>query len=370
MLSGGVNKNPSVPSIFSGLDKSDLKKITDGSLDSMKKFAITSTALLPISSRGVVLNTVRTPMRLLQSTGSGLKQAIKNENIKNLGSNIATEMKGHMKNDWQGGIADREIPLKKGDPVVLANLKYSQFMQGTSKLGFAPEIDNIRQGIDNLGFENNGQGKYYHPETGTVLHLVHDTVKNEFIVCFGQRLSETRLGDRVDNKVKEKMSMAVDLGIVSDFLGGIPKNAIQAMQIGQMLKEKTAGTGLTPVVVGFSHGGGLAQCAAAANGINGVVFNSRPMGASVRRYIGSEKIAENAKKITAFSGRGDFLSNTRGLNALAVFTERILGIPVPRTVGKSYYVPVDPNITDKTFVGKLDDGHTAIFSQLEDLAKE
>lgn len=111
------------------------------------------------------------------------------------------------------------------------------------------------------------------------------------------------------------------------------------MKLGKLLKTYAKEKNLTPVVIGHSHGGGLAQVAAAKNGIKGVVFNPRPMGAGVRRYIGSSKIAENAKQIAVFSAKGDWVSGTRPLNVLAAIFERITGIVMPRSVGVGYILP-------------------------------
>lgn len=111
------------------------------------------------------------------------------------------------------------------------------------------------------------------------------------------------------------------------------------------------------MVVGHSHGGGLAQCAAAANDIKGVVFNSRPMGAGIRRYIGQDNVAERAKNITAFSGQGDFLTGIGIVNFLAKGFERLTGIPVPRTIGTGYNLPAAPK---KDAVQ-----HMAFFDQLK-----
>jgi len=133
--------------------------------------------------------------------------------------------------------------------------------------------------------------------------------------------------------------------VLSNFFGGVDKASLQAIEIGKILKEVCDGNEpkMIPVVSGYSHGGGLAQCAAAANGIKGEVFLSRPMGASLRRYIGIDKINKNASQITAFSMHREFLSGTRILNVLSVWVERLFGIPMPRTVaGHAYQLP-DPS---------------------------
>jgi hypothetical protein len=101
------------------------------------------------------------------------------------------------------------------------------------------------------------------------------------------------------------------------------------------------------------------------------------MGAGARRYIGESKVAKNAENMTAFSGKGDFLTSSKGLNALAIFVERVLGIPVPGIVGKNYYVPVkasDEKIRewlgeDIGYLGKQVAIHNLIEEQLKEFVE-
>lgn len=83
----------------------------------------------------------------------------------------------------------------------------------------------------------------------------------------------------------------------------------------------------------------MAQAGACANGIKGIAFNSRPMGAGVRRYIGQSKIAKNAKHITTFSVKGDWLTGIAVINTLGIIFERLTGIAVQRSAGTGYYLP-------------------------------
>ena len=102
------------------------------------------------------------------------------------------------------------------------------------------------------------------------------------------------------------------------------------------MKEATEGTSITPVTIGHSNGGGFAQAAAAANGLKSIVFNSRPMGAGMRRYIGQNKIAENAKNMVVFSTKGDWLAGNSVINWIAIIFERVIGMVVLRNIGLGY----------------------------------
>ena len=330
------------------------KKIQKGGgfLDGMKRAGLFATALLPFSSRGIIINVLMLPLNLLHNLGKGFAEAIKGKDVKVFGKTFIDGMKGDLEKGWGGGITEFYTSLnEKIDAdvkIVNDHLPYAAQFNCDYRKELAPNIKNFenlivanfsqklinRMGDYNIQYENNGSGRYTNPKTGLQFEILYDTQKKEMIVSF-QGL--------------KKMSPFSSDGkqAIAEFFGGVPDASIEAMNIGKVLKElveeennnKEENDKLTPVVIGHSHGGGLAQAAAAANEIKGVVFNSRPMGASVRRYIGLDKIAKNSKLITAFSAEGDFLSRTRIINLLAMLFERILGIPVPHTIGKGYILP-------------------------------
>lgn len=335
-----------------------ITKALSGFADAVYRLGITATGMLPFSSRGIVFNAARAslliPLRLIQNAGPQFFQ----------------KMKASIAKDWNQGISgfsvDLESPKNKQlcQEAVKENFRYAAYMY----LGFCrqknggeegillscpargdmPKIPeayaNTLQSIDRklkeMGFQVDEWGNYYNKQTGSMFNLIFDKEKKEVIVGFMGLGNHNLL--EIDPREKSQVGKEMVKGAAADWLGGIPPSARQAIEIGRMLKETTAGTEITPVMVGHSHGGGLAQTGAVANGIKAVVFNPRPIGAGTRRYIGQSVIAENADKVTVFSGKGDWLTGMKVVNALASIFERLTGIMVPRSVGTTYLLPKIP----------------------------
>lgn len=348
--------------------------------DKIRKNGIRLTRLLPFSARGLVLNIVRTPIRLLQSVGLGFAEMVKQKKVKAFGSTFLKEMSTYMDKDWRGGISDSYTDLRSpankevGRQVARENLRYASYMYNGYQLrqddpryesisasgrslpnelhlpidpGVKDKFESLDKAFREKGFEQDAEGNYFHRETGNMFNFVYDSDKEEFIVCFWGLGNEANLdlshkGETEAAEIRSKIGRASLKTIALEFIGGIEDSALQAMEIGKILKDVTKGSSITPVVIGHSHGGGLAQCAAADNGLKAVVFNPRPMGASMRHLIGQSKVAKNAKNIIAFSGEGDFLTSNRFINALAIAFERLTGIPVPRSIGQGFKLPKAP----------------------------
>lgn len=212
-----------------------------------------------------------------------------------------------------------------------------------------------------LGLESNENGYYSSAKTGTVIRLVLDPEKKEISACFyglKQGDPETRA------KIKGRNVFAA----MREFFGGVPEAATQAAAIGAAIKEVAAEMGFNAVMIGHSHGGGLAQAAALPNDLKAVVFNSRPMGAGVRRLY-QDKLPTSADKITAFSGKGDWLGGNRVMNSLSRFLERI-GITAPRTIGQGYNLPEAPGAERRSAISRLNFQHSKFFEQLKAIAGE
>lgn len=328
--------------------------------DAVHRFGIVLTGILPCSARGILVQLIIMPILI----PFGL--------IKSIGPNFSENMKEYVSNVWNQGIEDVYTDLEGvenkdlREAVIKENFRYAAYMYANAdvrrKEGGEHGVLLSRSGIDRsaisvehlevirnieiklkdeLGFEVDPFGNYYHQETGNLFNLVFDKERNEVIVGFMGLGNQNKLID-VSDEVKEKIGNAAVNTVLADFLGGIPDASLQAIEIGKILKTITDKTGITPVIIGHSHGGGLAQTAACANGIKGIIFNSRPMGANVRRYIGQAKIAENENKMVAFSVKGDWVSGNRALNFLAAAFERITGYVLPRNVGKGYHLPNMP----------------------------
>jgi|GEM_PF-5581535 len=349
-----VNDKPIEPQV---IEKTASQKILKGLGKfgrSAHRFGITVTGLLPFSSRGILFNLALSPIfipiRIAQSISSEKK--------------FVDKMSAYMDRDWNQGIQDVYIDLassKNADlrkEVVANNFQYAGYMYSAANwkrlgrnaillsskygnVGFPQDkIEHLiafDKKLHDMGFKVDLEGNYYSTTTGTMFNLVYDKEKKELVTCF------MGLGNEENLSIKEEEQdniISASFGAAGkDWFGAVPMATLEAIKIGKALKQTTEAADLTPVFVGHSHGGGMAQAGALANGIKGVAFNSRPLGAGVRRYIGQSKVAENSKNITTFSGKGDWLTGTVVINTLAILFERLTGIPVPRSVGTGYHLP-------------------------------
>ncbi len=329
------------------------KETLDKILDVVKKIGIFVTFPLPLSSRGVLINVLKAPIRLFQSLGAAL-----NDKNAVFGDVFKRTLKDHMLADWKGGISDYYQRIDqnavKQDPVLRTTIetnfqRYNDIYVGRNynpPLNTDPEMEasfnNLRLSIAQLGFkEGDYSNCFYSEKTGTCIRLNYDMEERTIVIgIMGLGNEEKATLNETD---ADALAWSSARGTAHNFIGGINANVTEAIELGKALKEACNGSSIKPVIAGHSHGGMLAQCAAVANGLEASVFNSEPMGAGVRRYIrsnvGNTAFAENAEKITAFSVKGEWLGGTRIFNILSVLAERILGIPVPRTVaGKAYSI--------------------------------
>jgi hypothetical protein len=228
-------------------------------------------------------------------------------------------------------------------------------------------LENIIQRVKSLGFHEDSRGDFYDTKTGTIFNIIYDVSDKEnpeVIFCFKGLRNERHLD--VSGKTRRKVGMEAKKAAFKESIGGIPQASLQVMEIGKILKDEGGRGKLKAVAIGHSHGGGLAQIAALTGGIKGVVFNSRPMGAKIRRRIGKETIQENVPQIVAFSGKGDFLTHTKIINKTASVVRK-LKIPLPRTLGTGYNLPKAENrpkgISPFTF------HHISFYDQLHILLK-
>lgn len=192
---------------------------------------------------------------------------------------------------------------------------------------------------EELGFKIDERGNFYHFETGTIFNLVYDHKQKEVIICF-MGLGN---GIHVDTTKEEQNNLNAKAlkTVVQNTLGGVPLAITQAIQLGKLLKEITHETGFTPVMVGHSHGGSLAQAAAIGNGLKGIIFNPEPIGTGIKaiidKLIGKENRKIFAKQVIAFSVKGDWLTDG-SIHALSRFG-RDYGLPVSTVMGKGYQLP-------------------------------
>lgn len=215
-------------------------------------------------------------------------------------------------------------------------------------------FNEIISNLKKLGFECDQEGNYYNLKTGTMLNLAliqKSENEKEVAVCFmglGAETAERFLTEKkkknsqTEDKDKQELKDIVNTirmqsmkAVLAEFFGRKPSDASkEAIEIGKIVKQASEKAKMIPVMVGHSHGGGLAQAAAVVNGIKGVVFNSRPLGAALRRAIENDgiDIQEKAGKIRAFTTRGDHVSDIKAINFLAASFERLTGIYMPRTV--------------------------------------
>lgn len=208
-----------------------------------------------------------------------------------------------------------------------------------------------------FGFKVDDNGNYYHLETGTIFNLVFDHYKNEVIIAFvGLNQHDHLLATEEEKEAVRDGSFRT---VLQDFRGSLPAAVLQCIAMGRMMKEVVADTDIKPVMIGHSHGGGLAQASAIANNLQGVIFNSRSLGVATRALIGENVIQANAKKITAFSVRGDWLTEAKTIGDCKPAFETLLktnfiaaglffmfkDTPLLPNEGQGYYLP-QPEGTD------------------------
>jgi hypothetical protein len=313
----------------------------------MKKAGIFLTGLLPISSRGIPSALVKGSLSLIQNLGMGFTQLVKGLPVTTF-DQIKKDLAAIQKDWHSGGIQESYQDITCIDRTVALEIVeegYDYAMDHQYEPKPLNEVSNTAQlhfkdihgKLEELGFKQDKTGAYYHLETGTMFNLSFDPFKREIMVCFWGLGNEAKL--QIGKLDKLQVGIQSHLAAVGDFAGKVQPSAIQAAKVGEILKEVAEKSKLTPIVMGHSHGGGLAQCAALSNGIKAVAFNSRPMGAGMRRFIGLDKLTENAKNITQFSVKGDILTGLPGLNLLPVIFERLTGIMVPRNIGTGYRLP-------------------------------
>lgn len=218
--------------------------------------------------------------------------------------------------------------------------------------------------IKSLGYKEDLSGNFYNEKSGTIFSLIFDDNKNEIVMSFKGLGSQNNLNfnepekdlgtiDRkTDSKetkaLRKKIGTAALRAVVNESLGGVPLAAVEAIELGKYLKTFAQSRNCTPVIVGHSHGGGLAQCASLSNGIKCFVYNPRPLGDGVCKYLGKQEnidLEEMKKNITAFNVEGDWLTRNKVCNKLAVWIEKYTSLSVPRTLGTEYVIPA-PNEKD------------------------
>lgn len=361
----------------------------------LKQVAVVGSAWAPLSTRGVLqFIGFKVPQRLGLNLFRGIKALVEGKGITGFTEQMK-DIPGKLATSWRGGIIDIYKDLKPNDPkaqdLCAKHYRYAAMMCGGVCGNFSESEqvtnpnnrfnchglssdrldpanpknitnkidDHHRQPLANLvarfkamGFEerpgsnqggalNNaypnateGNMKFVHPETGVIFTLVYDRNQREVNLCFeGVAASDFIAGASRDQALQLFTKARND--IVIGAAGGVAASHLQAMELGKVLKETTANSGLTPVIVGHSHGGMLASIAAAANGVKGVLFNPEPVPASVRRLIGQSNIEKN--NIICFYNRGCWVADNGALNKLAVGLERLFGWAVPRTIANQGY---------------------------------
>ena len=357
---------------------------------------ISTTSLLPLSKRGLVFNIIRAPifipLRFYQQRGQ---------------EGAFQKAKAQIAKDWHQGISRRSTLLTKNHQEQVAEaMQYASYIYPThgqdtpflremekskdpqlpillsyehpdlieSRQNYleknneqAQVIKEVEENLEKMGFKADYLGNYYHVKSGTTVNLVLNPNTKEIVFAFKGLGNEAQLGksekypERSVSKAEQRWILFKSCyNAVADWLGIIPRASLQAIEIGKMVKKAAEGSSLTPVMVGHSHGGGLAQAAAASVGLKSYVFNSRPLGAATRRYIGQDKIAENSRQMVAFSVQGDWLTRNLVANAVASLFERVIGIALPRSIGTGYVIP-------KRKGDDLKWSHTKFYYQLSEL---
>lgn len=315
------------------------KKETSKEVSLLKKAGVFAINLLPISSKGIQAVFVKPGLKIFKNLSDGFVQSVKGRTI--TAFSVKTSYTDITKMD------DKEA-LK----IVREGVRYAKKHQYSVKIkedfpeagGFQAVYENMDQKLQERGFKRDQNGVYYSTKTGTILNLSLDKKTKEVMVCFWGLGSQGSLSlDKKDEGDKMKILIASVYSAGFESLGKMGAAGLEAMKVGELLKNETSKKGLTPVILGHSHGGGLGQCAAFENGIKGVFFNARAMGTGMRNVIGQEKIEENSKNVTVFSTEGDWLTDNKLFNKLSAVYEILTGTPTPRNEGKKYLIPCIPD---------------------------
>lgn len=196
----------------------------------------------------------------------------------------------------------------------------------------------LKEELAKLGFKHSLNGMFYNEKTGTSFFIVIQD--KQITACFGGLGSEQGIQldqPKEEKRLHAKMGKANTKAAIKDFLGFTPSAVKEAINIGTTLRGIAENSGFTPVVVGHSHGGGLAQCAASAAGIKGVVFNARPVGLGARKAIEEHRkgaLVSNA--ITSFTTKGDWVASKNGAlarlaRAISPFTKEKRPVSIATT---------------------------------------
>ncbi len=190
----------------------------------------------------------------------------------------------------------------------------------------------------NMGFQKDMQGNFYHLGTGTIFNIIFDSERSELIFAFmglnkGDLLS-------IDGKLKNDLNSQSQYAAIYDLMGFDHSAITQVIDIGSKMKKLTKGTSIKPVMVGHSHGGGLAQVAALANGLKGIIFNSRPLSHATVNRIGlsNSDLSENEKNIATFTVKGDWLTDHSIISQIGNLFGN-MGISPPKNYGVGYLLP-------------------------------
>jgi len=183
-------------------------KSENKALDTLKQIGISATRLLPFSSRGIVINILKAPIRLCQSIGRGI-QAVRNNKLSENNQSFGTVFKENLikllKKDWIGGISDYYTRLdekSKNTNKIYEHKKYFSAMSedvddlhyfDIKPLVYESSIDNgllknLHSKFTDLGFKQAlidgsiSTNNYYNEKTGTCFKL--SKIDNEVIVTF------------------------------------------------------------------------------------------------------------------------------------------------------------------------------------------
>ncbi len=241
------------------------------------------------------------------------------------------------------------------EKIAKEHIDYANFLEPTfneifhlKDLGDSQAKDNFRSEMAKLGFKEDPEtGVFHNKKTGTLFYLAVKSINfgnGELVLCFpglgsignrshfnnnerkkimNQKTQEKEGSLALAGKVLKSFGDADCQEMLKDFFGKKTKASDDAMQIGIAFKSLLTAMekeqdkpNYKPTIIGHSNGGGLAQCAAAAAGVKGVVFNSRPVGAEARKKLNElnkpDDGGEKRQNITAFVNKGDWVSSKSG----------------------------------------------------------
>jgi hypothetical protein len=175
---------------------------------------------------------------------------------------------------------------------------------------------------------------FFDPETGLKALVLRKG--NEVVISFGAFNSHK---DIVESSEERKISWKHRYGAFGSCLGFKPEIYGKAVQWVKRVMESRTLEGTKVVLSGSCFGGSIAQYSALKLGLQGVCFNSFPIGPGLQHDIGTERLAEAESYVQLLSCQKDFVSDHRFLGGLDRLSLSSMGVKTAGNFGQRNQIP-------------------------------